>query len=184
ATESGLEHLTKGTLRRQAAWLADEARARSDDAVHLRDYIARTGDRSAIGYHHELIEESFELRIESDWAKRAADDVRLPTGLRAGGGALGVVTTGVGIYADLQSGESTAQAVTSQGTGAALGVAGAAGAGALVGSVVPGAGTLTGAAVAGGAALAAGVVGSLAGDRMVDRLWPGSDDRRRDARSD
>ncbi len=101
--------------------------------------------------------------------------------------ALGVVATGYGVYQDIQDGESTAQAVTSNVVGlaagagtafafsSAAGLASAALAGAACGSVVPVAGTVVGAVVGAGVGIFAsgmvdhwfeegreGVVGALA----------------------
>ena len=78
-----------------------------------------------------------------------------------------VAGTGVGIWADKQSGESTEQAVVSNvsatATGAAVGFA--------IGSVVPGPGNVVGAAIGIAVGATASVVTSTFTDEMVDSLY-------------
>ena len=85
---------------------------------------------------------------------------------------LAVAGTGIGSWADMQDGESTGQAITSNVAATTAGVAVTSWAtttatGALAGSVVPGVGTVVGGAVG----LAAGVTASLFTDGFVDSLF-------------
>jgi len=93
-------------------------------------------------------------RLRGQAATAVDDAARWARGGRALGWAAGLVLTGFAIKSDMDNGESTAQAITSNtvGLAASIGAGAATGAavGALVGSVIPGAGTVVG-AVAGAA---------------------------------
>ncbi len=99
-------------------------------------------------------------RASADDAARAAKLAKLGKA----GGVVGAALTGWSIQQDLAQGESTAQAITSNGVGLGASILAGIGTGALVGSAVPGAGTVVG-AVAGAVVSAAGgaAVGVLAG---------------------
>ena len=86
---------------------------------------------------------------------------------RGSSAALAVVGTGVGIYADMQSGESGWQAGVSNVSATATGLA----VGFAIGSVVPGPGNVVGAAVGLAVGAVASVVTSTFTDGMVDSLF-------------
>lgn len=103
------------------------------------------------------------------------DAARLVRAGKAAGWIVGGALTGVSIYQDMQAGESTAQAVTSNGVGffaaAASGAAAGAGIGTLIGTVLPGPGNAIGlvaGAVIGGAV---GIVTSGAVDSIFENGW-------------
>ncbi len=97
--------------------------------------------------------------------------------MSVGLGPLTALATGVGIYADVHDGESTGQAVVSQGVGLAAGARGAWAAGAGAGALIGGPpGSVTGVVVVGGAQLVGGTIAALAGDELIDRIWPGDGD--------
>ncbi|CAI9416560.1 hypothetical protein [Nocardioides sp. T2.26MG-1] len=158
--------------------MAGEADFRASEVARLERQMAelaesvrrfdRPGDRELYG---RLMDEKIENRHAAAAARVAAERPELPREVRGGLGALSVLAAGYGVYADVQAGESTEQAVVSQGSGLLGGVAGAAGLGAAVGSVAPGPGTVTGAVVVGGAAFVGGAAGSLVGDKFVDSLF-------------
>lgn len=111
-----------------------------------------------------------------DLVGTAGKEPVIPKGLnvaaKGAGAALAVAGTGIGIWADMQDGESTGQAITSNVAATTAGVAvtswaTATATGALAGSVVPGVGTVVGGAVG----LAAGVTASLFTDGFVDSLF-------------
>ena len=81
--------------------------------------------------------------------------------------ALLVIGTGVGIWADKQSGESTEQAVVSNVSATAAGAA----VGFAIGSVVPGPGNVVGAAIGIAVGATFSVVASTFTDEMVDSLY-------------
>ena len=81
--------------------------------------------------------------------------------------ALLVIGTGVGIWADKQSGESTEQAVVSNVSATAAGAA----VGFAIGSVVPGPGNVVGAAIGIAVGATSSVVASTFTDEMVDSLY-------------
>lgn len=160
----------------EAAFRASEAarcRAQMDDLAESIRRFDRPGDRELYG---RLMTEEIDHRHAAEVAREASDHPRLPREVRGGLGALSALAAGYGVYADLQDGESTEQAVVSQGGGFLAGVAGAAAGGALAGSAVPGPGTVAGAVVVGGAAFVGGVVGSVAGDKLIDLGFPHGDD--------
>lgn len=81
---------------------------------------------------------------------------------------LGVAATGYGVWADMEAGEGTGQAVVSNVGGAAIGMGAAIGTGALIGSfIVPPAGTIVGAGVGAIVGAAAGIFASGA----IDHMW-------------
>lgn len=98
----------------------------------------------------DLMGRSGQAADEAADAKWAAKHPKLPPGLARGLGILGPLAAGYGVYDDIQHGESTEQAVVSQGggllsgmligggTGAAIGTAGFPVVGTLVGGVVGG----------------------------------------------
>jgi len=105
----------------------------------------------------------------------ADDATRLVRVGKAAGWIVGGALTGVSIYQDVQAGESTAQAITSNGVGflaaAASGAAAGAGIGTLVGTVLPGPGNAIGlvaGAVIGGAV---GIATSGAIDSIFENGW-------------
>ena len=86
---------------------------------------------------------------------------------RGGSAALAVVGTGVGIYADMESGESGLQASVSNVSATATGLA----VGFAIGSVVPGPGNVVGAAVGLAVGATVSVMASTFTDGMVDSLF-------------
>lgn len=109
-------------------------------------------DKSVIYRHDEFVDDSVRFKYAAEAAQDAAKNPHLPVEVRGGLGTLGALATGVGIHADVQDGESGAQAVTSQGGG-----------------------LVAGAIVVGGAELAGGTIAAIGGDRLIDSLWPDSD---------
>ena len=111
-----------------------------------------------------------------DLVGTAGKEPVIPKGLNAAAkgasATLAVAGTGIGIWADMQDGESTGQVITPNVAATTAGVAvtswaTATATGALAGSVVPGVGTVVGGAVG----LAAGVTASLFTDGFVDSLF-------------
>ena len=86
---------------------------------------------------------------------------------RGSSAALAVVGTGVGIYADMESGESGLQASVSNVSATATGLA----VGFAIGSVVPGPGNVVGAAVGLAVGATVSVMASTFTDGMVDSLF-------------
>ena len=74
----------------------------------------------------------------------------MPSGLARGLGVLGPLAAGYGVYDDIQSGESTEQAVVSQGGGLLSGMVAGGATGAAIGTMgFPVAGTIVGGVVGG-----------------------------------
>ena len=137
------------------------------------------------GFYWEL--DHAQSMVREGNAMRAAGGanykLKVPKGATRLGNGLAVVGTGLGIWADMNDGESTGQAVTSNVAATAVGIGastlatGAVSAGtsllastatgAALGSVVPGVGTVVGGAVG----LAAGVTASFFTDGFVDSLF-------------
>ena len=137
---------------RMARQLAEHA----DDMLKDGRLLAGTAD----GYY-DLLDRSAAADARAAQYAEAAKDPKLPKGIKAAGGALGVLTMGYGIHDDLQNGESTEQAVASNvgGTLAGIGAGAASGAaiGAGVGTLVPVPGVGTAAGAIGGAVVGTGV---------------------------
>ncbi|MEJ7832649.1 MAG: hypothetical protein WKF79_07030 [Nocardioides sp.] len=144
-------------------------------ADHAADFLRQIQTRPYPGdldHYDNLIADS---RAAADKAADTADSAanpRLPKELRGGLGALGVLATGYGVYDDIQSGESTEQAVVSQGGGLLAGVVAGAGTGAVVGTVFPGVGTVT-LGILGGIA---GGVAAIATDQAIDSAYENGND--------
>lgn len=175
AAERALLLVTARGLMGRAEFYASEVRrldGQIDDLARAFERFGRPGDRLLLD---RLVDERIEHRYAAEALRDAAEHPELPRGLRGGFGALDGALVGYGVYSDIQAGESTQQAVVSQGAGFGGGLIGATFAGLAVGagsgSVVPGPGTVTGAVIGGGAVLAGGVLGSLAGDKGVDFLF-------------
>lgn len=105
----------------------------------------------------------------ADRLVREADNLKsskLPRGLGAGGKVLGAAGGILGVYSDVQDGESVTQAVVSQGGGLAASIA----AGAVIGTAipVPVVGTVVG-------AIGGAIVG-IAADGMIDSLFDNGPD--------
>lgn len=159
----GAKHLS--VLQRNARHFAGEA-------DKWRTRMAGT-DYSGQGGRDVLDRDARSLRDAQNKATAAAgdaDDARLRPKFGTAGKVLGPAGVGLGIFADVQSGESTTQAVVSNVGGAAVGagvgtlagVGTAALAGAAFGSAVPVVGTVIGAAVGAGVGIvASGAIDSL-----------------------
>ena len=176
AAKQALLLVTARGLMGRAEFFASEVRRLDGQLDHVaRDFerFRRPGDRLLLG---ELAEERIEKRYAAEALRDAGGHPELPRELRGGFGVLSGALAGYGVYSDLQEGESTQQAVVSQGAGFLAGAGLAALAGAGAGSVVPGPGTVIGAVAMGGAAFVGGAAGSLLGDKSVDHLVYGHDD--------
>ncbi len=115
------------------------------------------------------------LDAQSRAARELADEARsnrLPGTLKTGGRVLGAAGLGLGIWSDLDSGESATQAVVSQGGGFAASLAAGAATGAVVGSIVPVGGTIVGAVVG----TAVGAVAGIFSDGVIDSLFENGPD--------
>ena len=146
--------------------LAGEAAEQLRTAEQLREHarnmlrdgrlLAGTADD-----FYDMLDRSSAADARAAQYAEASKDPKLPKGIRAAGGALGLLTMGYGIHDDLKNGESTAQAITSNagGTLAGIGAGAASGAaiGAGVGSLVPVPGVATAAGAIGGAIVGTGV---------------------------
>ena len=134
--------------------MARQLAEHADDMLRDGRLLAGTAD----GYY-DLLDRSAAADARAAQYAKAAEDPKLPRGIRAAGGALGVLTMGYGIHDDLQNGESTEQAVASNVGGTLAGIGGGAASGAAIGAaagtVVPGAGNVVGAV--GGAVVGTGV---------------------------
>lgn len=176
AAERALLLVAARGLMGRAEFYASEVRrldGQIDDLARAFERFGRPGDRLLLD---RLVDERIEKRYVAEAAHEAARHPQLPRELRGGFGLLDGALAGYGVYADIQEGESTEQAVASQGSGLLAGTAAAAWVGAGVGSVVPGPGTVTGAVVVGGAAFVSGAAVSLLTDKGVDYLFDHHDD--------
>lgn len=103
----------RSIMQRQAQWLGTEA----DRLAHLAGEhmnLAREGRvRAGYGEYDDLMNRSTAAREASE-AARNVPDPKFPSRFCT---SLGVLTTGYGVYADIQAGESPTQAVVSQGVG-------------------------------------------------------------------
>lgn len=137
----------------QAAYKLAEATRLASYADDLADALYKERISPYKGFYSEvddLMGRSGQAADEAADAKWAAKHPKLPPGLTRGLGILGPLAAGYGVYDDIQHGESTEQAVVSQGggllsgmligggTGAAIGTAGFPVVGTLVGGVVGG----------------------------------------------
>ena len=175
AAERALLLVTARGLTGRAEFFASQVRrldGQIDDVARSIERFGRPGDRLLLD---QLAEERIENRYAAEALRDAGRHPELPHDLRGGFGLLSGALAGYGVYSDIRDGESTQQAVTSQGVGFVAGAAGAAGLGAAVGSLVPGPGTLVGAVAVGGAAFVGGAVGSLLGDKGVDYVYEHGD---------
>jgi hypothetical protein len=145
-----------------------------DQATRLRTHAEalRAPDGSIVDHDrfYRLLDEADDLEhTRAPAAYRDAVRFELPKGVGRALGVLGVAATGYGIYDDIQSGESPAQATVSN--VAAMGASIAAGAyiGGVVGTAipVPVLGTATGVVVG---AVAGTVVGAFTSG-VVDSVW-------------
>lgn len=185
AAERALLLVTARGLAGRAEFYASELRRRDgqiDDLIRDIERFQRPGDRILLD---QLVDEQIEHRHTPEVLRNAAEHAELPRGLRGGFGVLDGALAGYGVYSDIQEGESTEQAVASQGSAFITGTLAASAAGAGAGSLVPGPGTVTGAIVVGGAALVGGAAVSLFTDKGVDYLFEhGDDDRESDDAAD
>ncbi|HEY0952455.1 hypothetical protein [Nocardioides sp.] len=176
AAERALLLVTARGLMGRAEFYASEVRrldGQIDDLARAFDRFGRPGDRLLLD---QLVDERIEKRYAAQALHDAAEHPELPRELRGGFGVLSGALAGYGVYSDIQAGESTKQAVVSQGAGFAAGVVGAAGLGAVAGSWAPGPGTAIGAVTVGGAAFVGGALGSVLGDKGVDHFLFGHDE--------
>lgn len=146
-------------LRRNAGWLADEAKTWQRRIANT-DYSHPAG-RYALDRDYKA---KFDAQDRAAQAARDADDARarpkLSTAAKLFSGTLGAVGARFGIYSDIQAGESTEQAVTSNVGGVLAGAA----AGAVIGTAIPipVVGTVAGAVVGAGVGLfTSGAIDSL-----------------------
>jgi len=176
AAERALLLVTARGLMGRAEFYASEVRrldGQIDDLARAFERFGRPGDRLLL---EQLTEERIEKRYAAEALHEAAKHPELPRELRGGFGLLSGALAGYGVYTDIQEGESTEQAVVSQGSGLLAGTAAAGWAGAGIGSVVPGPGTVTGAVVVGGAAFVSGAAVSLLTDKGIDYFFDHHDD--------
>lgn len=98
----------------------------------------------------DLMGRSSQAADEAADAAAAARNPKLPGGLVRGLGVLGPIAAGYGVYDDIRSGESTEQAVVSQGGGLLSGMLAGGATGAAIGTMgFPVAGTIVGGVVGG-----------------------------------
>lgn len=147
-------------LSRTAEVMSAQAAEKRAEAKRLARYADELTDAMRSGrlnistggfYDHldDLMGGSTQAADEAADAAGAAKNPRLPGGLARGLGVLGPIAAGYGVYGDISSGESTEQAVVSQGGG-------------LLGGIV--AGGLTGAGIGSlGFPIAGTIVGGVAG---------------------
>ncbi len=156
-------HILKG----QAAWFTDEARRLrwlADEHVRL----ARQGRlRLDYGHYDDLMDRMRQAEAEAKVAEAGSKEI--PPFVRRFSTSVNVVGAGYGVYADIQDGESTTQAVASQ----TVGLVGAITTGSVVGTAVPipVVGTALGAL--------AGLGIGLTADWAVDRVFEGPPERTR-----
>lgn len=161
-------------MQKLAKILAGEAAFRKANVAALAGELEDMVDRMRSGrfygtldnYDH-LVGEYKNATSAADEAAQAAKNPKLPGGIRGGLGALGVLATAYGVYDDVQSGESTEQAVVSQGGGLLAGLVAGGLTGFAVGTVAPGPGNVVG-AISG--ALAGGVAGYFT-DQQIDQMY-------------
>ncbi|ANH38356.1 hypothetical protein I601_1926 [Nocardioides dokdonensis FR1436] len=147
-----------GALSNKASSLRVASRALSDQAG---EYLALIEADNTGFTNHDLDYWEGRGREAAEQARKADD---LDRAARAGQLKLGGALAVVGIGLDVAAGESTVQAVASNGGGFAASVAAGVGTGALVGSFVPvpGVGTAVGAVVGAGVGIvASGAIDSL-----------------------
>lgn len=135
-----------------AALLSRAASVMSDQAVHKlaeAKKLASYADDLAADLYHEripphrgvygqmddLMGRSSQAAAEAAEAAVAARNPKLPAGLARGLGVLGPLAAGYGVYDDIQSGESTEQAVVSQGGGLLSGMVAGGATGAAIGTM-------------------------------------------------
>lgn len=163
----------KSKLLTRALDLYDEAaRAADDMANNMGRYTTRKWlffkKFDADAYARDLGAIRSQMS-QADDLVRQADNLtpgRLAQGLDVGGKALGAAGLGLGIYSDLQDGESATQAIVSQGGGMVASIA----AGAAIGTMIPV--PILGTAVG---ALGGAVVGLMA-DGAIDSLFENGPD--------
>lgn len=142
-------------------------------ADELARHLAALNDRGRIltdaSHYYDLMDRHAAALREAD--ELAPSRTVSPRGVRIAGGALAVATTGYSIYADIQDGESVAQAVTSNGVGLGASLAAGAATGALIGTAIPVpiVGTVAGAVVG---TVVGGVVG-IVSSGVIDGLFEG-----------
>jgi hypothetical protein len=147
----------------RASQLRQHAAALVDDAGRVVD-PAR---------YYQLLDEASDLEHGHPSARAGLGNWELPKGLTRGLWAIDVATAGFGIYSDIEDGESTAQAVTSNVVPAAASILAGTASGAAIGGAVgtfipiPGVGTAAGVVV--GAAVGT-VVGAFTSG-AIDSLW-------------
>lgn len=121
-------------MRGNAAFLAESA-ARAQAAT------VRPGAALAPELFYDDLDRAAQLAVRS---QAAIDDAaRLVRVGKASGWVVGGALTGVSIYQDIQAGESTTQAVVSNGGGFLASVGAGAAIGGMIGTVVPGPGMLS-----------------------------------------
>lgn len=167
---------TGALLGKQAKVLAAEAAEQAELArslaSHAEDFLRQIRSGPYFGdldHYDDLISRGRGALDSGADAADSAANARLPKGLRFGFGAIGVLTTGYGVYDDVQQGESTEQAVVSQGGGLLAGIAAGGLAGAAAGTVLPGPGNVVGGLVGG----VVGGVTAIVVDDQIDDLYDG-----------
>lgn len=152
-----------------AVAMRGQATGMLQDAAKLRAATVRPGAALAPRLFYDDLDRAGQLVAGS---KSVTDDAaRLVRAGKAAGWIVGGVLAGVSIYQDMEAGESTAQAVVSNGGGFVASVGAGAAVGAALGTIVPGPGNVIGAvagAVVGGAV---GIVTSGAIDSFFENGW-------------
>ena len=153
--------LNSDVLRRQAQHFEAEALRRRADALSYLSRYQEGRVRMHLGEYDDLMDR---MRTAQKNALESLDAAReIPPAAGRIGGALNLLTGVYGVAVDIKEGESTTQAVASQGLGLAAAVGTGAGMGTLI--PIPVLGTLVGGVLGMGA--------GLLGDKAVDRVLEG-----------
>lgn len=163
-------YLLSRQARVMAAQAAEQAALARALGSHAEDFFRQLRSGSYVGdldHYDDLVARGRDAVASGADAADGAANPRLPKGLHAGLGALGALASGYGVYDDVQQGESTEQAVVSQGGGLLAGIAAGGLAGAAAGSIAPGAGTVVGGIVGG----VVGGVTAIVVDDQIDKLY-------------
>lgn len=157
-----------------AAQAAEQAELARSLALHAEDFLRQIRSGPYFGnldHYDDLIARGRDALDGRAVAADNAANARLPNGLRAGLGALGALATGYGVYDDIQQGESTEQAIVSQGGGLLAGIVAGGTAGAIAGTVLPGPGNVVGGIIGG----VVGGVTAIVVDDQIDDLYEGDE---------
>ncbi|MDP2773988.1 MAG: WXG100 family type VII secretion target [Nocardioides sp.] len=163
-------------LARQSSVMAAQAAHKLAESQRLRALAAELLDAVRHGrvapyasfYDDvdDLMGRSRQAAEEAAEAAAAAKHPKLPSGIVRGLGVLGPIAAGYGVYDDMRNGESTEQAVASQGGGLLAGMATGGATGAVIGTMgFPVVGTVVGGVVGAGTSV---VVSSVIDDHYED----------------